>query len=110
MTTTRDIIVSKLKRLGCDGLASPDADCGCGIADLAPCGGTCMDCLPARSRVTSEGIGWYAVGFVKLPHDDKESNTPRMASTLLPFFERTTSTTLEVDTMTLTPVISEVPR
>lgn len=69
-----DIIVLKLKRLGCDGLASPDADCGCGIDDLAPCGGTCMDCLPARSRVTSEGIGWFAVGFVKRPHDAKESN------------------------------------
>lgn len=72
--SVRDIIASKLKRLGCDGLASPDADCGCGIDDLAPCGGTCMDCLPARSRVTSEGIGWFAVGFVKRPHDAKESN------------------------------------
>jgi len=72
--SVRDIIVSGLKRLGCDGLASPDADCGCGIADMAPCGGTCMDCLPAKSRVTSEGIGWFAVGFVKRPHDAKESN------------------------------------
>ncbi len=70
-----DIIISKLKRLGCDGLASPDAECGCGIDDLAPCGGTCMDCLPARSRVTSEGIGWFAVGFVKRPHEAKESNS-----------------------------------
>jgi hypothetical protein len=34
-----------------------------------------MDCLPARSSVTSEGIGWFAVGFVKRPHDAKESNT-----------------------------------
>lgn len=73
--SVRDIIVSKLKRLGCDGLASPDDDCGCGIADLAPCGGTCMDCLPARSRVTSEGIGWFAVGFARRPNDAKESNT-----------------------------------
>jgi hypothetical protein len=72
--SVRDIIVSKLKRLGCGGLASPDADCGCGIDDLAPCGGSCLDCLPARSRVTSEGIGWFAVGFVKRPQDTWEPN------------------------------------
>ena len=72
--SVREIIASKLSRLCCDGLAAPDADCGCGIADLAPCGGSCLDCLPARSRVTSEGIGWFAVGFVKRPHEDEESN------------------------------------
>lgn len=85
--SVRDIIASKLKHLGCDGLASPDADCGCGISDLEPCGGTCLDCLPARSRVTSEGVGWFAVGFVKLPHDAKESNTtsqpPSAAPTMM---------------------------
>jgi len=32
------------------------------------------DCLPARSRVRGEGIGWFAVGFVVRPRDAKESN------------------------------------
>jgi len=70
--SVRDILVSKLKRLGCDGIASPDADCGCGINDLAPCGGDCLGCLPAKSRVTSEGVGWFAVGFVKRHNDQHQ--------------------------------------
>lgn len=60
--TVRDILIRKLKALGCDGLASEE--CGCGIDDLAPCNGDCLGCQPARSRVGPNGIGWYPVELV----------------------------------------------
>ena len=47
MTDVRGIIIEFLTANGYDGLA--DDECGCGIDDLAPCGGTCipLDCEPA---------------------------------------------------------------
>lgn len=55
----REILRRKLRRLGCDGLASDD--CGCGIGNLAPCGGDCLGCLPARSKATQAGVVWRPV-------------------------------------------------
>jgi len=60
--TVRDMIRSKLRRLGCDGLAGEE--CGCGIDDLAPCGGDCLGCRPARSEVTPDGIVWRPVPLI----------------------------------------------
>lgn len=62
--TARDLLRAQLRRLRRDGLASPDAECGCGIDDLVPCGGDPSGCEPARSRVTSTGVGWFSVGIV----------------------------------------------
>jgi hypothetical protein len=63
--TVRDVIKSKLRKLGCDGLANPDAECGCGIDDLIPCQSDCSGCLPAKSKVTRNGMEWHAVGLTK---------------------------------------------
>lgn len=47
VSDVRGIIIEFLTANGYDGLA--DDECGCGIDDLAPCGGTCipLDCEPA---------------------------------------------------------------
>jgi len=45
--TVRDIIESYLRDNGFDGLCEPDTECGCGLDDLAPCGGIIQDCHPA---------------------------------------------------------------
>jgi hypothetical protein len=50
--TTKDLLIEGLKAHGFDGLCNSDASCGCGIDDLAPCGGDCnvLDCEPAYKR------------------------------------------------------------
>lgn len=42
----REIVIAHLKSIGADGLAADG--CGCGIDDLAPCGGDITDCKPAK--------------------------------------------------------------
>ena len=44
----REMLIKQLRDLGADGLCLPEETCGCGIADLSPCGCLCGDCLPAR--------------------------------------------------------------
>ena len=61
----RDMIRSKLRKLGCDGLANPDAECGCGINDLIPCQSDCSVCLPAKSKPTRNGMEWHMVGLTR---------------------------------------------
>jgi hypothetical protein len=46
--TIREIIVEYLRQHGYDGLCGDS--CGCGLDDLAPCGGDPMDCQPAHRR------------------------------------------------------------
>jgi hypothetical protein len=46
--TIREIIVEYLRQHGYDGLCKDS--CGCGLDDLAPCGGDPMDCQPAHKR------------------------------------------------------------
>ena len=44
----KEIIIKHLKDNGFDGLCNPEAPCGCGIDDLAPCGDLdFIDCQPA---------------------------------------------------------------
>lgn len=42
-TFIADQIVSE----GYDGLCNPDAECGCGVADMQPCGESFSDCVLA---------------------------------------------------------------
>lgn len=46
--TVREIITAYLRERGYDGLCN--AECGCGLDDLAPCGGDCGECVPAYKR------------------------------------------------------------
>jgi len=61
--TVIDILKSKLKELGCDGLAADE--CGCGIDDLIPCMGDCSRCVPAKSRIENGEIVWRPVQIQK---------------------------------------------
>ena len=45
----KEILVNYLKENEFEGLVDP-GECGCGIDDLAPCGGCFLDCQPAKSR------------------------------------------------------------
>jgi len=42
----RDILEAELKKKGFDGLYQPDGECGCKVGELAPCGESCLECLP----------------------------------------------------------------
>ena len=64
--TAKDLLVKSLGKIGCDGLAGEE--CGCGIEDLAPCGGDCLGCRPARSRVVRGELVWEAVQFMRPNH------------------------------------------
>lgn len=55
----RDIIIDHLTSVGADGLAGEE--CGCGLDDLAPCQGCCLDCEPAR-RATATSAEAIAYG------------------------------------------------
>ena len=68
--TVGEIVKQWLEEHGCDGLCDPDAECGCGIDDLNPCGGLCDDCIPAR-RVEGE------VGRMYVPIEDAELGPTR---------------------------------
>lgn len=54
MIAPREILIQHLRAMSADGLCNPSAECGCGLADLAPC--QCLnldDCLPAKHVKTS---------------------------------------------------------
>jgi len=68
--TVGEIVKQWLEEHGCDGLCDPDAECGCGIDDLNPCGGLCDDCIPAR-RVEGE------VGRMYVPIEDDQLGPTR---------------------------------
>jgi hypothetical protein len=52
--TVHEILISKLKELGADGLCNTETDCGCGIDDLCPCDVSLLDCVPAKKKVLSK--------------------------------------------------------
>ena len=68
--TVGEIVKQWLEEHGCDGLCDPDAECGCGIEDLNPCGGLYDDCIPAR-RVEGE------VGRMYVPIEDDQLGPTR---------------------------------
>lgn len=49
MATVIQIIKDHLVTIGADGLVMPDAECGCELADFAPCGGAFGECEPGYS-------------------------------------------------------------
>lgn len=49
--TVKSIVKEWLKSNGYDGLYHDD--CGCGIGDLMPCDGGCVDCAPAYEYVAT---------------------------------------------------------
>ena len=53
--TVQDILKKGLKDNGYDGLVSDDAECGCEIADLVPCGECCCGCCPAYRGADPSG-------------------------------------------------------
>jgi hypothetical protein len=59
--TVRDIVRQYLKDHGHEGLCNPDAECGCGLADLIPCCDVCTTCLPARRTVNEYGEEIYVL-------------------------------------------------
>lgn len=69
MKSLMDVIKDYIKAEGCDGLYNPDAECGCGLDDFAPCGDLELDmCILAKSKiVTEETVGQY--GFPLAPGD-----------------------------------------
>jgi len=46
MPTVIQIIKAHLVTIGADGLVMPDAECGCELADFAPCRGAFGECEP----------------------------------------------------------------
>lgn len=52
MINLKSIVADKLKENGMDGLCRED--CGCGLADLMPCGQPSPDCVPAMKTAVPE--------------------------------------------------------
>lgn len=46
MSTVIEIVSEHLRTIGADGLVCPDAECGCKLDDMAPCGGNFSACQP----------------------------------------------------------------
>lgn len=61
MTVTK-IVRKYLSENGFDGLYNADAECGCRIDDLAPCGEPIGECRPGYSGPGSEGSSFNIYG------------------------------------------------
>lgn len=59
MKTVIQIVSNYLTSIGANGLVCPDAECGCKLDDLAPCGGDFGGCQP---------------GYISKPTDPVECN------------------------------------
>jgi len=60
-TSAKFLLSKKLAGLGADGLCNPDAECGCGLDDLAPFG-DCInldECFAARWTIPKKGEPEY---------------------------------------------------
>lgn len=50
-----EVIKAKIADSDCDGLCNIDAECGCGVDELAPCeDGPHRDCVLAKSRTLGD--------------------------------------------------------
>lgn len=62
MKTVLQIVVEYLQERRYDGLCNPDEKCGCGLADIVPCGNLGDDCRPAiEVQVGSGGTTYIPV-------------------------------------------------
>jgi hypothetical protein len=59
--TAKEIIIKYLQDNGYDGLCNDD--CGCGINDLFPCGGSPDNCVPAYKSKCDLHCGEYSVCY-----------------------------------------------
>ena len=64
--TVKDIVVRYLIQEGYDGLYS-DADCGCELGDLFPCGSPFEECCPGYKAPCACGEGHYFDIVAKKP-------------------------------------------
>ncbi len=55
MPTVIEILKQHLVDNGFDGLVNGDAECGCDLSDLQPCGESFADCKPAYKRIDPSG-------------------------------------------------------
>ena len=65
--TVRNIVESYLRDNGFDGLSESDTECGCGVEDLAPCGGMEENCRPAYQVPLPDGGVWFTSDFDHKP-------------------------------------------
>lgn len=56
MPTVIEIVAEYLKSGGFDGLANGDAECGCFLDDLAPCGEMGEQCMAGRKAVIDDEV------------------------------------------------------
>jgi hypothetical protein len=72
MKTCLDIIKEYLKDNGYDGLFNIEGECGCELADLAPCDSLCVDlCEPGVKIEDDSGEHDWLIARPK-PADEKE--------------------------------------
>lgn len=71
--TVRDILIVCLHNCGYGGLYNDDG-CGCGLADLAPCGGDPMACRAGYRRETPGGEADYVIGPEPEPESEIEKH------------------------------------
>ena len=65
--TVRTIVESYLRDNGFDGLCYHEIECGCGMDDLAPCGGVLENCRPAYQIPLPDGGVWFTSDFDHKP-------------------------------------------
>ena len=66
MPNVFEMVKEELKQMGADGLCNTDTECGCEIADLAPCGQICGECDAAWNhpgRAKENGVDFWMVPF-----------------------------------------------
>ena len=69
-----DLLTLKIRELGGDGLVNVDAECGCKLEDLAPCGAVRHDCQLASEERACEGSDF---DFLMIPFMPSRPPSPR---------------------------------
>jgi hypothetical protein len=59
------IVKAHLVANGFDGLLNEDAECGCLVEDLRPCGDDCSDCRPGYKGADESGESDWAIYSAK---------------------------------------------
>jgi hypothetical protein len=69
-----DLLTLKIRELGGDGLVNVDAECGCKLEDLAPCGSVRHDCQLASEERACKGSDF---DFLMIPFTPSSPSAPR---------------------------------
>ena len=69
-----EIVRAHLEANGFDGLVMPDAECGCLLADLRPCGDDFSDCKAGykHPRDNRDGDGDWIISTSKTPPEPSD--------------------------------------